>query len=206
MRLLSALAVSSLLLTTVLTGCHVTTHKNGDNDNVDIGTPFGSMQVKTNDNVDAVGLGITPYPGAQMVKKDKDNGAADVNMSFGNFHLGVKAVGYTTSDDQDKVIAFYKKDLGRYGIVLECDGARTIGEPAHTSEGLTCSDGTHKTAHLSWSTDDSDDSSDKIELRTGSKQRQHIVAVEKKGSGTKIGLVALDLPHDFPKDDHKDTD
>jgi len=205
MRFLSALAVSSLLAATALTGCHVTSHKNGGNENVDIGTPFGSMQVKTNNNVDTMGLGITPYPGAQMVKKDKDNGAADVNMSFGNFHLGVKAVAYTTPDDQDTVIAFYKKDLGRYGVVLECEGSRTVGQPTRTAEGLACSDGTHKSGHISWDTDDDNDSSDKIELRTGSKQRQHIVAVEKKGNSTKIGLVSLDLPRNFTGD-HKDKD
>jgi hypothetical protein len=207
MRFISALAVSSLLLSTALAGCHITSHKNGGNDNVDIGTPFGSMQVKTNNNVDAMGLGITPYPGAQMLKKDKDNGAADVNMSFGNFHLGVKAVGYTTSDDQDTVIAFYKKDLGRYGVVLECEGSRTVGQPARTAEGLTCSDGAHKSGHISWDTDDNDsDSTDKIELRSGSKQRQHIVAVEKKDNATKIGLVSLDLPRNLSSDNHKDTD
>jgi len=205
MRFLSALAVSSLLAATALTGCHVTSHKNGGNENVDIGTPFGSMQVKTNNNVDTMGLGITPYPGAQMVKKDKDNGAADVNMSFGNFHLGVKAVAYTTPDDQDTVIAFYKKDLGRYGVVLECEGSRTVGQPTRTAEGLSCSDGTHKSGHISWDTDDDNDSSDKIELRTGSKQRQHIVAVEKKGNSTKIGLVSLDLPRNFTGD-HKEKD
>src|ERR1700742_2819528 len=122
MRLLSALAVPSLLLVTVLSGCHVTSHKNGDSDNDRIGTPFGSIQVKTNDNVEASGIGITPYPGAQIVKKDKDNGAADVDMNFGNFHLGVKAVSYTSSDPTDKVLAFYRRDLGKYGVVLECNG------------------------------------------------------------------------------------
>src|SRR5665213_4491621 len=103
MRLLSALTAASLLLG--LSGCHSSSHKNGDSDNVNIGTPFGSMQVKTNDNVEASGIGITPYPGAQMVKQDKDNGAADVNMSFGSFHLGVKAASYTTDDAPDKVLS-----------------------------------------------------------------------------------------------------
>jgi hypothetical protein len=212
MRLLPALAVSSLLLATVLTGCRVTSHKNGNNDNVSIGTPFGSMQVKTNDNVNAMGLGITPYPGAEMVKKhnkdgDNDNGAADVNMSFGSFHLGVKAVSYTTPDSQEKVLAFYKNDLKKFGDVLECEGSRTIGQPARTSEGLTCSDGAHVHGHVHWDGDDEKVSSDaKTELRAGSKQHRHIVAIEKHDGGTKIGLVALDLPTDLDSDHHKDSD
>jgi len=212
MRLHSALAVSSLLLTTVLAGCRVTSHKDGNNDNVSIGTPFGSMQVKTNDNVNTSGLGITPYPGAQIVKKhDKDGndntGAADVNMSFGSFHLGVKAVSYTTPDNQEKVLAFYKNDLKRYGEVLECEGSRTIGAPARTSQGLTCSDGAHVHGHVSWNSDEDSVSSDsKIELRTGSKQHRHIVAIEPHDGATKIGLVALDLPTDLDSNHQKESD
>ncbi len=205
LRPISALALSSLLFTTVLVGCRVTSHKDGNNDNVDIGTPFGSMQVKTNDNVDTAGLGITPYPGAQMVKKDKDNGAADVNMSFGSFHLGVKAVAYMTPDNEDKVLAFYKKDLGRYGDVLHCEGKHTIGEPTRTAEGLTCDFDGKSNGHVVWSTDDDKDS-DKNELRAGSKQHQHIVAVETKSNGTKIGLVALDLPTNLSSGDKKDSE
>ncbi len=202
MRLLSTLALSSLLCLTVA-GCRVTNHKNGNNDNVDIGTPFGSMQVKTNDDVDTARLGITPYPGAHVVKKDKDNGAADVNINFGSLHLGVKAVNLITTDAPDKVIAFYKKDLARYGVVLQCVGSRTIGEAKHTAEGLSCSDGdrSHGT-HFTWN---NNNDSDKDELRTGSKQHQHVVAVESKDGGTNIGLVALDLPGEFTHGDHKDS-
>jgi hypothetical protein len=203
MRLISALALPSLLVATMLTGCHVTSHKNGNNDNVDIGTPFGSMQVKTNDNVEASGIGITPYPGAQLVKKGHDDGAADVNMSFGSFHLGVKAVSYTTPDAPEKVLAFYKKDLGRYGAVLHCDGKHAVGVPIRTDEGLTCDTDEHNSGHVSWDTDDDDA---KTELRAGSKQHQHIVAVETKDGGTKIGLVALDLPSGLSTHDHKDSD
>lgn len=208
MRFPYASAVASVALLTALTGCHVSSHKNGDNDNVDIATPFGSVQVKTNDNVAAAGLGITPYPGAQLIKKgDKkdgeDGGSADVNMSFGNFHLGVKAVSYTTNDGQNEVLAFYRKNLAKYGDVIQCQGKRTIGQPTRTAEGLTCD--TEKNSHMGWNTD----TEHTMELRAGSKQHQHIVAVENKDGGTRIGLVALDFPTNFSTDDrgdHKDSD
>ena len=188
MRFLTALALCTALLATA--GCHVSSHKNGDNDNVDIGTPFGSMHVKTNNNVDTADIGITPYPGAQILKKDKDKGAADVNMNFGAFHLGVKAASFTTPDDPDKVLAFYKQDLSKYGDVLQCQGRHTIGNPTRTAEGLTCDFDTNRSGHIEWNTDGDHDT----ELRTGSKEHQHIVAVEKKDGQTRIGLVALDLP------------
>ena len=128
------------------------------------------------------------YPGAELVKKDKDNGAADVNMSFGSFQLRVKAASYRTEDSPDKVSAFYRKALGRYGDVIECQNDKPVGSPIRTGEGLTCDNdkGNHITVN--------EDMSGKMELKAGSKVHQHIVAIDPDGSGTKMGLVALDLP------------
>lgn len=185
-------AVHTLLLSAaaalLLTGCRVSHRGHDGNDNVDIGTPFGSMHVKTNDNANLAGLGITPYPGATPWKdSDNDKDAADVNLSFGSFHLGVRAASYKTSDSQDAVIAFYKKDLNRYGDVIQCHHDEAVGQPTHTSQGLSCSDnqGHHHGGINSGS---------EMELRAGSPQHQHIVGIENKDGGIKIGLVALDLP------------
>jgi hypothetical protein len=45
-----------------------------------------------------------------------------------------------------------------------------------------------------------------MELKTGSQQHQHIVALDPDGGGTKIGLVALDLPGKLSFGDSKDDD
>lgn len=181
----AVVALCTLVVSVTLAGCHVSSKKNGKNDNVDIGTPFGSMQVKTNDNVDGSTVGLSVYPGAVPVKNDNDHDAADVNMSFGSFHLGVKAMSYETHDPQDRVLAFYRKDMARYGDVIECKGHAAVGQPARTSQGLNCDDGEHH----NFGTGSSD-----LQLRAGSEQHQHIVSIENKDGGTKIGLVMLDLP------------
>ena len=178
-------AVASLAVL-LLGGCHIESHKDGKNDNVSIGTPFGSMKVKTNDNVDNASIGITQYPGS-VPFKDKDNDSADVNMSFGSFRLVVKAAAFRTPDSQEKVLAFYRNDLKRYGDVLQCQGHSPVGKPERTSQGLTCEDNEGaQHGHV--------ETGSGLELRTGSPQRQHIVAVEGREGGTKIGLVALELP------------
>jgi hypothetical protein len=203
-RLLAAASLSALLLT----GCHVTETGSGPNKNVDIGTPFGSMKVNTNDKGDLSAIGLTAYPGAVPEKKDndKDGNSADVNLSFGDFHLGVKAASYQTTDAPGKVLDFYRKDLhARYGDVIECQHDKPVGTPTRTSQGLTCSDskGTHvntddedkKGVSIHGTLNGSDiNASAKIELRAGSQQHMHIVGVDPKDGGTKIGLVLLDLP------------
>lgn len=188
MQLNRTAAVAMMLSVALTSGCRVETDKHGDSNKVKIATPFGGMEVKTNDAVVVEGIGLPTYPGAELVRKDKDNGAADVNLSFGNFQLRVKAASYRTTDSADKVAAFYRKALGRYGDVIECENDRSVGNPTRTAEGLTCEKEKDKHVNVD------DEVAGKKQLKAGSRQHQHIVAVEPEGSGTKFGMVALDLP------------
>ena len=186
---------------TLLAGCRFDGHKGADGDNVKIATPFGDMSVKTDQQAVEGGVGLTVYPGAALVKKEngKDNGAADVNMSFGSFHLGVKALSYRTPDAPAKVEAFYRKDMTRFGTVILCNGNRAVGTPDHTQDGLSCSDENKGKIEV--------DDTSKRELKAGSKQHQHIVSIDPDGTGTKIGLVALELPGHLGLDENdKDKD
>jgi hypothetical protein len=214
LRSLSTFAAAAPLACLLLSGCHVTENDHGDHKNVSIGTPFGSMKVNTNKNgTDTASIGITAYPGATPVndKNDDDSNNANVSMNFGPFHLGVKAADFQSSDSTDKVIAFYQKDLAtRYGSVIECRGHKSVGSVNRTSQGLTCSDDEH--THIKTGDSHSKgiaimgDSSNDIELRSGSPQHLHIVGIEPRDGGTKIGLVSLDLPSDLSDHDSKDSE
>lgn len=198
MRMKRMLATAMILSVAGMSGCRIDEDKHGDSNSVKIATPFGGLQVKTNDAVVVEGIGLPAYPGAELVKKDKDHGAADVNLSFGSFQLRVKAVSYRTTDGADKVSAFYRKALGRYGDVIQCVNNHPVGSPTRTAEGLSCDN--EKDSHINVT----DEASGKMELKAGSKQHQHIVAVDPEGSGTKFGIVALDLPEHISIGDDKD--
>jgi hypothetical protein len=200
MQTKQSLAAAVILGAAVLvSGCRIESDKRGDNDNVKIATPFGAMDIKTNDAAVVDGLGLPEYPGAELVKKKKNNdGAADINMSFGSFQLRVKAASYKTSDSPEKVETFYRKALGRYGDVIECQNNQPVGSPTKTAEGLTCDN--DKENHITVD----NDMSGKRELKAGSKQHQHIVSIDPDGSGTKMGLVSLDLPGHFSMGDGDD--
>ena len=192
-----AMVAAAALGLILSTGCRVDKHKDGGGEDVKIATPFGGMSVKTDQSAVVEGVGLTVYPGAVVVKKDKDNGAADVNMSFGSFHLGVKAISYRTTDSPDKVMAFYRKDMARYGAVILCQGHRAVGTPDHTQDGLACDQDHGGNVHI-------DDEKATDELKVGSRLHQHIVAIDPDGTGTKFGLIALDLPNHLDGDKDKD--
>jgi len=171
-----AFAVVAILL---LSACsiNVKKEKNGDDKQVDINTPVGGIHVSK--EVNPEDLGIAVYPGATL--KEKGNGedkSANVNLSSFGFGLKVVALEYESKDSPDKVVAYYKDQLKKYGDVLVCHTASTnvnagIRKHDGDSHELTCEgSGGHN-----------------IELKVGSRENQHIVAVESSGSGSNFSLV-----------------
>lgn len=176
----------ALAMAAVLAGCRI--EKNAEDKGVDIATPFGGMQVKTDDPAVPDEIGLPLYPGATIVKDQDNHGSADVNLSFGSLRMRVKAASYKTTDDEAKVESFYRDGLKRYGDVIACRGDRPVGLPVQTSDGLACSEsGKHVQVEDEWR-------KGTLELKAGSKEHQHIVAIDAANGGTKFGLVMLDLP------------
>src|SRR5580704_2868939 len=115
--------LACLALAAGIAGCRVQVDKgaNGEQKKVQVDTPFGGIHVNT-DQTSAADLGLPTYPGANIVN-DKDNEkSADIHMGFGEWELRVKVVNFSTPDSQDKVLAFYKNALNRYGDVITCQG------------------------------------------------------------------------------------
>jgi len=183
-----------LVLASGMAGCRIHVDKDaaGKDKNVQVDTPFGGVHVNT-DQISAADLGLPVYPGAEVAKDKEHDKSADVNMGFGEWTLRVRAVNYSTPDPQDKVVAFYKKALGRYGDVISCKGNAPVGTPTSTSEGLTCADdGGHGHVQIN---DKDIDGHQGLQLKAGSKRHQHILGFEDPMDGrTRFALVALDLP------------
>jgi len=197
--------LAGLALAAGIAGCRVHVEKgtNGEDKNVQVDTPFGGVHVNT-DQTSATDLGLPVYPGSVLVKGNGDHKSADVHLGFGEWELRVQAVSYSTADSQDKVTAFYKKALGRYGDVITCQGHSPVGTPTTTSEGLTCADDKNNTTTVQIDRGDYGTGKDSLELKAGSKRHQHIVGFENPADGqTRFALVALDLPAGLDKSSGK---
>jgi hypothetical protein len=161
---------------------------NGEEQDVKIATPLGGINVKTNQTT-ALDLGLPEYPGSHVSRDAQSDKSANVNMGFGGWQLRVRVANYKTSDSQEKVLAFYRKALGSYGDVIECTGAKPVGSPAVTSEGLSCSESGAK-ENLRFS--DSE-----LQLKAGSLHHQRLVVFgsHPDADATEFSLVELELPH-----------
>jgi len=208
MRIRLSLLPQAFILGTLLAavGCHVEVDKgkNGEDKNVRIDTPLGGLHVRA-DQTTAIDLGLPVYPGAQISPDHEGDKSADVHFGFGQFQMRVRVVTYETPDPKDKVIAFYKNAMGRFGEVLTCDGSQPVGTPTATSEGLTCREDSH--AHVSFN-DNGDSVSDDsgLTLRAGSRHHQHILAIKKGGTETRYSLIELQLPTGLDQSASKGSD
>ncbi len=170
---LAALAIVFLL------GCSVNVKKeaNGEDKQVDINTPVGGIHVSK--GIDPVEVGLAVYPGARLKEKNAGGDSKSANVNISGFGYGVRVVAleYESDDSPSKLIAFYKDQLKKYGDVLVChtthlDVDTDIKESDHGSHELTC-----------------EGSGSNIELKVGTKENQHIVAVEPEGKGSSFSLV-----------------
>jgi hypothetical protein len=164
----------------LLPACSVNVKKeqNGEDKQVDINTPVGGIHVSKGANVADVGLAV--YPGARLKHKDSNGEDKSANVNISGFGFGVKVVAleYESDDSPAKLVAYYRDQLHRYGQVLECHTSHfemnaDMKDSNHNSHELTC-EGT---------------SGRNIELKVGTKENQHIVAVEPEGNGSSFSLV-----------------
>jgi len=153
-----------------------------------------NLALHANSNASAAQIGLPAYPGATPYKQDpKSDATANLGFTFGDFHFGLLAAEYQTSDSPAQVMAFYRKPLARYGEVLECRHGKPIGTLKETPGGLTCSDQHDGHIQVNGSTNSSND----YELRAGSPHKFRIVGIDDSRKGwTHFGLVKVELPND----------
>ena len=163
----------------LLASCSVNVQKekNGQDKQVDIRTPLGGIHVNKDVNPEDVGIAV--YPGATLKEKnDGQDKGANVNISGFGYGLKVVALEYESKDAPAKIIAFYQDQLKRYGDVLVC----------HTT-GMNVNAGMKKSDGNSHALACEGDSGRDVELKVGTQENQHIVAVEPMDSGSKFSLV-----------------
>ena len=183
----TSFALTIAVAALALTAC-VNVSKNSNGDNVDVKTPFGSVSVRTN-QVKPEETGLNVYPGSKLVpKRGHDSDQANVNISSPWGQLKVIALNYHSEDAPEKVLAWYRSDLQqKYGKFLECKGGDLSLHGRNNSDGnqLTC--GSERSNGKDFTYRSSDPNT--MELKTGTDDKQHIVAVKPEDGGSNIALV-----------------
>jgi hypothetical protein len=165
----------------VLPACSIHTNDRGKDGEkqVDIKSPMGDLHVS--EQADIRDAGLTIYPGAKPAPKDNgdDKKSANVNLSLPGFSLKVVAAEFLSDDSPDKIIAYYDKELQKYGKPIQCHGGWNGGHVNYDgkdkmSQPVACGN---------------DTSGDAVELKVGTEGNQHIVSVKHYSQGARFALV-----------------
>ncbi len=188
-RSLGLALVLDLCVLVALTGCNVNVKKNGEGEDgkVDIETPVGGLHVAKDADVRDVGLPV--YPGARRREKtdDRNDNGAHINISTSLFGIKVVAIEFLSNDPPEKLVAYYKDQLKKYGNVLEC---RT--NDSHPGTNMNGEDTSGNSKKLKC---EGDQNGKTVELKVGTEQNQHIVSIkpDDDGKGSDFGLVYIQM-------------
>jgi hypothetical protein len=121
-------------------------------------------------------IGLPLYPGSRR-HKDDSNDSSSIQLGAWGGSSGFKLLVLKMDSDAppDKVTAFYRKALSKYGKVLNCSDAT---DRNRSSDGLDCES----------------DHADKDEtvLKSGTKDATHIVSIKSNGSGSVYDMVYVE--------------
>jgi hypothetical protein len=164
----------------VLPACSIATNDKGKDGekHVDIKSPIGDLHVS--EQADIRDAGLTLYPGAKPAPKEDgdDKKSANVNLSLPGFSLKVVAAEFVSGDSPEKIIAYYNKDLQKYGKPIQCHGAwsdvDSNADKDEVSKPVSCGN---------------NNGGDAVELKVGTEGNQHIVSIKPNSQGTRFALV-----------------
>lgn len=135
--------------------------------------------VVASSQVTAKDVGLPIYPGSKPHKEEgNDSQAAQLGLWGGGSGFKLVLLKMESNDLPEKVAAFYKKALAKYGTVLDCNNEATAHNDAakdDNSQVLTCGD----------------DKPDGMVFKAGTKEKQHIVGIQPNGHGSLYQLIFL---------------
>jgi hypothetical protein len=171
-RLLAAALVPSVFL---LASCGIDVHEeeHGDKKRVDIRTPLGEMTVNT--NIDAPATGLPNYPGARPLDEGDEPRSANVNIGSSMFGLTVVAAKFESADAPQKLVEFYRKEMGAYGAVTECRGDIDFRGRAGAKRAVCRARASRE-----------------IQLVAGSEERHRRVSIKPRRGGSELALVYIE--------------
>ena len=129
-------------------------------------------------------VGLPAYPGAKLHKDEKDD-SASVQMGLwgGSFGFKLAVMKMESGDAPEKIADFYKKALAKYGTVLNCsDASQKSKDKDESSNKLTC--------------DDDKPEKGGLVFKAGTKEKQHVVAIQADGKGSLFQLVYVEARGD----------
>ena len=147
---------------------------------LDVTSSVGDLHVGK--DADAKKAGLPLYPGARP-ERDKDNDPLNLGILTESFGFKLVVAKYESDDPAEKILAYYRDKMKKYGTVLECHNTNDSSE-VHAEKNVD------RNRPLKC---EGDNSGPVRELKVGTEGNARIVSIESsdKGKGTTFAIVYL---------------
>jgi hypothetical protein len=148
---------------------------------LDISSSAGDMHV--GNDADARKVGLPLYPGARLKSDNENDGNANLSVLTEAFGMKLVVAKYDSDDAPAKIADFYRDKLKKYGKVLECHTQKHGGDVEVHDDSKDSGGGKELKCD--------GDSGPVTELKVGTEDNQHIVAIEPRDAskGSTFALV-----------------
>jgi hypothetical protein len=154
-----------------------------------------SAGINLGKDASAKDVGLPLYPGSRRHQDTTDDSSA-LNMGLWGGSTGFKmaVLKMESTDSPEKIAAYYRKALAKYGKVLTCGGPDSASANSQSSSANSDSQNSKDTPKSAQPLDCGTDKPDKggIELKAGTKEKQHIVGITPEGNLTTFQLVYIE--------------
>jgi len=162
-------------------------HAQNDSDHgkgLDIKSSYGDAHV--GNDADPRETGLPVFPHAKLRRHDDSRNSANLSIFTTGFGIKLVVLNYDSEAAPDKVVAYYRDKLKKYGKVLECHQKDSKSDLNLSQDDQDSG----KTKELKC---EGDDSGPVVELKVGTEEDQHIVAIApaENGDGSTFALVYL---------------
>lgn len=139
-------------------------------------------------DAEAKDVGLPVYPGARRSQDtSEESSALQMGLWGGSSGFRLAVLKLDSNDSPEKVAAFYRKALAKYGAVLDCGKSSQSARATGKSNTLEC---------------EADQAGDGgFTFKSGTKEKQHVVNVEPNAGHSRISLVYVEDPNSSGKQD-----
>lgn len=145
---------------------------------LDVQSSVGDLHL--GNDADARKAGLPLYPGARPRHDDENSSTANLSLFTQAFGVKLVMAKYDSDDAPGKVIDYYREHLKKYGKVLECHTSEHGGD-AHADFNDNDDDKDNQPAKEVKC--EGDNKGPVTELKVGTENNQHVVAVEPHDGG-----------------------
>jgi len=157
---------------------------------LDVRSSVGDLHVGK--DADARNAGLPLYPGAHP-KHEENNEPLNFGVAAEGFGLKLVVAKYESDDAPAKVVDFYREKLKKFGKVLECHSQKHGGDVDVHNDDKDSGSGSKDKDQESKKLKCESSGGPVTELKVGTEDNQHVVAIEPRdsGKGATFALVYL---------------